>query len=73
MATFFFNEGPVRNYEEAKKSDTAAFGRFFHHSLERGVYLPPSQFEAMFVSTAHTPHDIAFTKSAISEFAAAVK
>ncbi len=73
MATFFFNEGPVRNYEEAKKSDTEEFGRFFHHSLERGIYLPPSQFEAMFISAAHTPHDIAFTKSAIAEFAAALK
>jgi glutamate-1-semialdehyde 2,1-aminomutase len=71
MVTFFFNEGPVRNYEEAKKSDTAAFGKFFHHSLDRGVYLPPSQFEAMFISAAHTPRDIAFTKSAIAEFAAA--
>jgi glutamate-1-semialdehyde 2,1-aminomutase len=71
MITFFFHSGPVRNYEEAKKSDTAAFARFFHHSLDRGVYLPPSQFEAMFLSTAHTPRDIAFTRSAISEFAVA--
>ena len=71
MVTFFFNEGPVRNYEEAKKSDTAAFGKFFHYALDRGVYLPPSQFEAMFISTAHTPRDIAFTKSAVAEFAAA--
>jgi len=72
MVTFFFHPGPVRNYEEAKKSDTAAFAKFFHHSLDRGVYLPPSQFEAMFLSTAHSPRDIAFTKSAITEFAAAV-
>jgi glutamate-1-semialdehyde 2,1-aminomutase len=71
MVTFFFNPGPVRNYEDAKKSDTAAFAKFFHHSLDHGVYLPPSQFEAMFLSTAHSPRDIAFTKSAISEFAAA--
>ncbi|HEY7303832.1 MAG TPA: glutamate-1-semialdehyde 2,1-aminomutase [Bryobacteraceae bacterium] len=71
MITFFFHPGPVRNYEEAKKCDTAAFARFFHHSLDRGVYLPPSQFEAMFLSTAHAPHDIAFTKAAISEFAVA--
>lgn len=71
MVTFFFHPGPVRNYEEAKKSDTAAFAKFFHHSLDRGVYLPPSQFEAMFLSTAHSPRDIAFTKSAILEFAAA--
>jgi len=69
MLTFFFHPRPVRNFDEAKRSDTAAFSRFFHHLLERGVYLPPSQFEAMFVSSAHAPADIAFTKSAMSEFA----
>ena len=71
MLTFFFHPGPVRNYEEAKRSDTGAFGRFFQQLLDRGVYLPPSQFEAMFLSAAHTPSDIAFTKSAIAECAAA--
>ncbi len=71
MLTFFCHPGPVRNYEEAKRSDTAAFSKFFHHLLDRGVYLPPSQFEAMFVSSAHAHRDIAFTKSAISEFAGA--
>lgn len=68
MYTLFFQPGPVRNYEEAKRSDTAAFGRFFHHLLENGVYFPPSQFEAGFVSAAHTPQDIAFTTQAISNF-----
>ncbi|MBV8809342.1 MAG: glutamate-1-semialdehyde 2,1-aminomutase [Acidobacteriaceae bacterium] len=68
MATFFFRPGPVRNYEEAKGSDTAVFSRFFHHLLERGVYFPPSQFEAFFVSTAHRPQDIAYTAAAIQEF-----
>jgi len=71
MLTFFFHPGPVRNYEEAKRSDTGAFGRFFQRLLDRGVYLPPSQFEAMFLSAAHTPSDIALTKSAIRECAAA--
>ena len=70
MATFFFHEGPVRNYDEAKKSDTVLFGKFFHQMLESGVYLPPSQFEAIFLSAAHTARDIALTKSAIAEFAA---
>ena len=70
MYTFFFQEGPVRNYEEAKRSDTAAFGRFFHHLLESGVYFPPSQFEAGFVSAAHTPGDIAASVKAVSEFSA---
>ncbi len=68
MYTIFFQRGPVGNYEEAKRSDTVRFGKFFHHLLERGVYFPPSQFEAGFVSTAHTAEDIAYTKDAIAEF-----
>lgn len=68
MATFFFQSGPVRNYEEAKRSDTQLFGRFFHHLLERGVYFPPSQFEAFFVSAAHTPEDLEYTRRAIADF-----
>ncbi|HEV2232982.1 MAG TPA: glutamate-1-semialdehyde 2,1-aminomutase [Terriglobia bacterium] len=58
MLTPFFTHGPVVDYASAKKSDTAAFGRFFHSLLDRGIYLPPSQFEAAFVSTAHTEADI---------------
>jgi glutamate-1-semialdehyde 2,1-aminomutase len=53
MWTWFFTEGPVRNYEEAARSDTAAFGRFHRAMLDGGVWLPPSQFEAAFLSTAH--------------------
>ncbi|MSV31817.1 MAG: glutamate-1-semialdehyde-2,1-aminomutase [Bryobacterales bacterium] len=68
MFTLFFTETPVTDYEAAKTSDTARFGRFFHHLLERGVYFPPSQFEAAFVSTAHTAGDIAHTRQAIAEF-----
>ena len=68
MFTLFFTETPVTDYETAKTSDTARFGRFFHHLLERGVYFPPSQFEAAFVSTAHTAGDIAHTRQAIAEF-----
>jgi glutamate-1-semialdehyde 2,1-aminomutase len=60
----------VRNYEEAKRSNTAAFARFFHHLLARGIYFPPSQFEALFVSTALTPANIAATVQAIREFPA---
>jgi glutamate-1-semialdehyde 2,1-aminomutase len=70
MATFFFQSGPVRNYDEAKRSDTVLFGRFFHHLLELGVYLPPSQFEALFVSAAHSPDDISKTVSAVRSFSA---
>jgi glutamate-1-semialdehyde 2,1-aminomutase len=58
MMTVFFCPGPVTDYASAKTSDTARFGRFFHGLLERGVYLPPAQFEAAFVSLAHTDADI---------------
>ncbi len=53
MWTWFFTPGPVTNYAEAAKSDTAAYGRFHHAMLDQGVWLPPSQFEATFLSTAH--------------------
>ncbi|ATG51003.1 glutamate-1-semialdehyde-2,1-aminomutase [Brachybacterium vulturis] len=55
LFSVFFREAPVRSYEDAKAQDTAAFTRFFHAMLAGGVYLPPSAFEAWFVSTAHTP------------------
>jgi glutamate-1-semialdehyde 2,1-aminomutase len=58
MITLFFHEGPVRNYDDAWRSDTHLFGRFFWEMLARGVYLPCSQFEAAFVSAAHTDDDI---------------
>ena len=53
MFSVFFTGGPVRNYEDAKKQDTKAYAEFFHAMLNRGVYLPPSSFEAWFVSAAH--------------------
>ncbi|MEH2421186.1 MAG: glutamate-1-semialdehyde 2,1-aminomutase [Nostoc sp.] len=58
MFGLFFTSGPVHNYEDAKKSDTAKFGRFHRGMLEHGVYLAPSQFEAGFTSFAHTEQDI---------------
>lgn len=58
MFGFFFTEGPVYNYDDAKKSDTAKFARFHRGMLEEGVYFAPSQFEAGFTSIAHTSHDI---------------
>jgi len=58
MMTVFFNPGPVACYDDASKSDTALFSRFFREMLDRGVLLPPSQFEAMFVSLAHDESDI---------------
>jgi glutamate-1-semialdehyde 2,1-aminomutase len=68
MFTFFFTPGAVTDYATAKRSDTEAFRRFFHHMLQSGVYLAPSQFEAAFVSAAHTDEDIAHTKRAAGEF-----
>ncbi|MBD2194772.1 MULTISPECIES: glutamate-1-semialdehyde 2,1-aminomutase [Calothrix] len=58
MFGLFFTAGPVHNYEDAKSSDTAKFGRFHRGMLERGIYLAPSQFEAGFTSLAHTDEDI---------------
>ena len=58
MLTLFFTAGPVTDYESAKRSDTKRFGAFFRTMRDRGVFLPPSQYEAMFVSLAHTDEDI---------------
>jgi glutamate-1-semialdehyde 2,1-aminomutase len=67
LLTAFFNEGPVADWPGAKRSDTARFGRFFHAMLDRGVYLPPAQFEALFVSLAHTEADLDRTVKAAGE------
>lgn len=61
MLTAFFTDCPVTDYVSAKAADTKRYAQFFHKMLEKGVYLPPSQFEAMFLSLAHTPEDIAAT------------
>ncbi len=55
MFTIFFNDAPVTNYLDATASNTQRYGRFFHELLQRGVYLPPSQYEAAFLSLAHSP------------------
>jgi glutamate-1-semialdehyde 2,1-aminomutase len=67
MWTWFFNAGQVTNYEKATQSDTARFGRFHRAMLNRGVWLPPSQFEAAFLSTAHGEDEIAVTIAAARE------
>jgi glutamate-1-semialdehyde 2,1-aminomutase len=64
MMTLFFNPGPVTSWAEVSKSDKGAFATFFHRMLDEGVYLPPSAFEAMFVSAAHTDEDIDATIAA---------
>jgi glutamate-1-semialdehyde 2,1-aminomutase len=67
MFTVFFCPGPVTDYGSAKASDTARFARFFRGMLRRGVYLPPAQFEAAFVSLAHTELDVDTTVRAARE------
>jgi glutamate-1-semialdehyde 2,1-aminomutase len=67
MSCLFFNPAPVRNYEDAKQSDTEKYGKYFHAMLQRGIYLAPSQFEAAFISTAHTKEDIDRTIKASAE------
>ena len=67
MLTLFFHDGPVLDYDDARQSDTKLFARFFWEMLARGVYLPCSQFEAAFVSAAHTESDIDHTIAAATD------
>jgi glutamate-1-semialdehyde 2,1-aminomutase len=64
LATIFFTAEPVRNYADAKRSDTKRYARFFREMLDRGIFLAPSQFEAAFLSAAHTAADIDQTLAA---------
>ena len=73
MFTWFFNAGPVTNWETASKSNTEAFGKFFRAMLDSGIYLPPSQYEAAFLSAAHTEEDIQKTITAAKQTFAAMK
>jgi glutamate-1-semialdehyde 2,1-aminomutase len=67
MITLFFTPGPVVDYASAKTSDTALFARFFHGLLARGIYFPPAQYEAAFLSLAHTESDVDTTVRAAAE------
>jgi glutamate-1-semialdehyde 2,1-aminomutase len=67
MWTWFFTADEVTNYDEAAKSDTAAFGRFHRAMMDRGIWLPPSQFEAAFIGTAHGEKEISATIAAARE------
>jgi glutamate-1-semialdehyde 2,1-aminomutase len=73
MFTWFFNPGPVTDWDSASKSDTEAFGKFFRTMLDSGVYLPPSQYEAAFLSTTHSEDDIQKTIAAAKLAFAAVR
>jgi glutamate-1-semialdehyde 2,1-aminomutase len=72
LLTVFFTAEAVRDYAGAKKSDTSLFAAFFHQMLARGIFLPPSQFEALFVSAAHSEDDIDRTSAAARESLRAV-
>ncbi len=67
MFTWFFQPGPVTDWNSASKSNTEAFGRFFRAMLDNGAYLPPSQYEAAFLGTAHTEEDIQKTIAAAKQ------
>jgi glutamate-1-semialdehyde 2,1-aminomutase len=64
MFTWFFTPGPVKNWDTASKSNTETFGKFFRGMLDRGVYLPPSQYEAAFLGAMHTEQDVQATIAA---------
>ncbi|HUQ90991.1 MAG TPA: glutamate-1-semialdehyde 2,1-aminomutase [Bryobacteraceae bacterium] len=68
MFTFFFNAGPVIDWDTAKTSDTGRYAKFFHWMLSQGVYLAPSQYEAAFLSAAHSDEDIRHTVEAARAF-----
>jgi hypothetical protein len=67
MLGLFFTEGPVRNFQDAKNSNLNRFKAYYKGMLEAGIYLAPSQFEALFVSAAHTPEDIDATVAAAAQ------
>jgi len=67
LLTLFFSGEPIRNYDDARKSDTKRFAAFFRAMLKRGVLLAPSQFEAAFISAAHTESELSLTAAACLE------
>ena len=68
MVSIFFTGGPVTDFASAAASDIGAFEDFFWHMLSRGVYLAPSQYEAGFISTAHSEDDLSRTCEAAREW-----
>jgi glutamate-1-semialdehyde 2,1-aminomutase len=68
MFSVFFTDGPVHDFETARSADHDSYARFFHHMLERGVYLPPSGFELWTLSTAHGPDEVAIVLDAAASF-----
>jgi glutamate-1-semialdehyde 2,1-aminomutase len=68
MLTLFCHEGPIASYDDAAACDTERFGALFRHLLAAGVYVPPSQFECLFPSLAHTNEDVDRTVEAVRSF-----
>ena len=68
LATLFMADGAVHNFDDAQRSDTERYGALFRHLLERGIYIAPSQFEAMFLSLAHGDKEIDRTVEAVADF-----
>ena len=64
MFGFFFSENKVSNFQEALNSDTVKFTKFFQKMLKEGIYLPPSAFESLFISTVHSEEDLEKTAKA---------
>ncbi|TMW71609.1 glutamate-1-semialdehyde 2,1-aminomutase [Alteribacter natronophilus] len=73
MVGFFFNDGPVKNYDQAAQSDLNMFAKYFRYMLEEGVSIAPSQFEGMFLSTKHTDEDIDRTVEAAGKAFARIR
>jgi glutamate-1-semialdehyde 2,1-aminomutase len=68
MATLFMAGAPVRHFDDAQRADTDAYAALFRHLLERGIYIAPSQFEAMFLSLAHGDEEIDRTIEAVGDY-----
>jgi glutamate-1-semialdehyde 2,1-aminomutase len=68
MATLFMTDEPVRDFDAARRCDTERYAALFRHLLGRGIYVAPSQFEAMFLSLAHGNEEIDRTIEAVAEF-----
>jgi glutamate-1-semialdehyde 2,1-aminomutase len=67
MFCLYFSPGPVRSFNDALECDTNAFSRYFHAMLDKGFFLPPSQFEANFISTSHSQENLEKTIVAIEQ------
>lgn len=67
MFTLFFNDGPVKNFQDTKRSDQERFARYFRNMLSRGIYVSPSQFEGNFISVCHTPEILDYVLKSIAE------